>query len=154
MVKMHKPCKSTTYSFFCEPGGTQFANRKAIKAMTFTVLFSDNRFIGQPEAEAKRIFRGLFPTVYEIFRLIKKRSAANLPILLQRMESNVILDHVAKRISLEHPEMPLFPVHDSVVCPVGMAAHVVSVMEEEFKRLLGIKPMVRCEFWRPSDRQW
>jgi hypothetical protein len=56
--------------------------KKAIKASVFQVLFTDNRYIGQADAEPKRLFKKHFPTVYKLFNLIKKHDKTNLPRLL------------------------------------------------------------------------
>lgn len=127
--------------------GVEINDRKEIKKIIFTVLFSDNRFIGQQEAWAKKMFRDIFPTVYAVFKAFKKSNSANLPILLQRMESKLILDYVSKRISREKPNMPIFTIHDSVVCPVGKEYYVKEVLIQECIKCLGIAPSIRYEYW-------
>lgn len=129
--------------------GIVYKSRKQLKAMIFMVLFSDNRFIGQRDAEPKRIFRELFPNVYKVFKAIKKHGSNNLPIMLQRMESKFILDYVAKRIMIEKPGMPLFTIHDSIVCPLGQESYVAYVIHDESQRHLGVQPNLHYEFWRP-----
>ncbi len=62
-----------------------------IKSRFFTVLFTHNSFIAQPEAASKRVFRDWFPQLYKMTSLIKSKHSPNLPILLQRLESYIIL---------------------------------------------------------------
>lgn len=59
--------------------GISHADRKAVKPMLFQVLFTDNRFIGQPEAKPKRLFKSQFPGVYQLLNAIKKTGKSNLP---------------------------------------------------------------------------
>ncbi|RAJ04076.1 hypothetical protein LX64_02953 [Chitinophaga skermanii] len=73
-----------------EKMGSNYATNDKVKPM----LFTDNRFIGQKGAKPKRIFRNLFPTIYEITSRIKKHGAKNLPILLQRIESYIMYHKV------------------------------------------------------------
>lgn len=129
--------------------GFVFRGRDEIKDMMFSVLFSDNRFIGLREAEPKRIFRKLFPTVYKVFCLIKKHGKENLPILLQTIEAKLILEIVAMRISKERADIPIFTIHDSIVCTVGNEKHVAQVMVEEIQRCIGITPCLKFEPWNP-----
>ena len=131
--------------------GITVKNRKKLKEIMFLVMFSDNRFIGQADAMPKRIFREIFPTVYKVFSLIKRHGKANLPILLQKMEAKLILFYVVKRISHEKPAMPLYTVHDSVVCPVGNEDYVARVIIEETKACINITPQVKFEYWDPNQ---
>lgn len=133
--------------------GLDIQDRKKLKEIIFTVLFTDNRFIGQREAEPKRIFRTIFPNVYEVFAAIKKHDSTILPRLLQSIEARVMLDHVAKRISLERPDMPIFTIHDSIACPVGNEDYVARVIKEEMMKLTGMRPSAKYEYWCPSNLQ-
>lgn len=131
--------------------GKKVTERKDLKSIVFTVLFTDNRFIGQKEAEPKRIFRDIFPDVYKAFAIIKQHDSTLLPRILQTIESKLMLDHVAKRISREQPEMPIYTVHDSIVCPVGIEGYVAQVMKEEMKNNIGITPTVDFDYWTPEN---
>ena len=130
---------------------TEASTRKELKKIFFTSLFTDNRFIGQPEAKPKRIFRDLFPEVYKVFATIKKVDKKFLSLLLQSIESKLILDHITKRISEERPNMPMWTIHDSVVCPVGNEQYVVNIMQEETKKAIGVSPKVKYEYWTPDN---
>lgn len=61
----------------------EYSNRKEVKRVIFTVLFTSNRFIGQPEARPKKVFKSRFPTVYKILADLKKGISSAIPILLQ-----------------------------------------------------------------------
>jgi len=120
-----------------------------LKEIIFIVFFSNNRFIGQPEAQKKRDFREVFPDVYKLFALIKKKNHRALAHLLQRIESNIIIERVTKRISVEKPELPIFTIHDSVVTIQGSENYVSRIIEEEIKKATSLDVKLGLEFWNP-----
>lgn len=131
--------------------GIKVPSRKDLKSIVFTVLFTDNRFYGQKEAAPKRIFRSIFPQVYEVFSQIKKKDSTALPRLLQTIESKLMLDLVAKRIATERPNMPIFTIHDSIVCPDGNEIYVAEVIKEEMEKAIGVTPCLKFEYWKPEN---
>ncbi len=131
--------------------GMVFPTRKKLKEVVFMVLFTDNRFIGQEDAKPKKIFRELFPYIYKLTSLIKKGDANTLPRLLQALEAHIILKKVCLRISIENPEMPIFTIHDSVVCPVGFEDYVSNVIKEEMFISIGLVPSTKYEYWAPEN---
>lgn len=131
--------------------GIECKTRKEIKEVIFTVLFTGNQFIGQHEAGPKRVFKDRFPTVYKIFSLIKKEDKTNLPKLLQRIESYIILDRVCKKIAEERPYLPIFTIHDSVITTVGNEGYIEAIMREELTLCIGYKPSLKIEYWRNHD---
>ncbi|MCK9422908.1 MAG: hypothetical protein M0Q38_09935 [Bacteroidales bacterium] len=122
--------------------------RKEIKDIIYTVLFSDNRFIGQKKAIYKRIFRDIFPTVYKIFCLIKKHGGNTLAIILQGIEAIFMLDIISTRIARENPDMTMFTIHDSIVCEVGWEDYVSGIIREEAQKCFGFSPHLKIEYWR------
>lgn len=130
--------------------GTAYATRKQVKVAVFQVLFTDNRYLGQADAAPKRVFKDLFPSVYEIFALIKKKDKTLLPRLLQRIESHLILQVATKRIARERPRLPIFTIHDSIATTQGNEDYVTKVLEEELLRATGYLPKLSTELWHPS----
>jgi hypothetical protein len=130
---------------------SEIKTRQELKKIMFTVMFSDNRFIGQEAATPKRLFKNTFPTVYELFAYIKRKDKTVLPILLQRIESKLVLDRIAKRIAHERPELPIFTIHDSVITTVGNESYIERIMKEEMERTLGIIPSLATEYWTPLN---
>lgn len=131
--------------------GIGYNDRKKVKAAVFQVLFTDNRFLGQAEAKPKQLFKKHFPTVYELFSRIKKSDKTNLPRLLQRIESHLMLLVVAKRIARERPRLPIFTIHDSIVTTEGDEEYVKSVLLDEMTKAIGFPPKLSTEVWQPSN---
>jgi hypothetical protein len=127
--------------------GKTYHNRKEIKASVFQVLFTDNRYFGQPDAEPKKLFASIFPVVYIIFSLLKKKDSTLLPRLLQRIESFLILDVICKRISKERPDCPIFTIHDSISTTQENIDFVKQIMTEELTRYIGYPPVLKTEPW-------
>lgn len=121
--------------------------KKQIKSSIFQVLFTDNRFLYQKDAEMKMKFKNLFPREYEVFKLIKIKNKAYLPILLQNIESHIVIDVVAKEIALKHPEIPLFTIHDSIATTLDNVGIVKEIFDEQLTNIVGIKPTLREEHW-------
>lgn len=122
-------------------------DKKYIKGLIFTVFFSNNKFIGQPGGEPKKDFRTKFPEVYNVFRLIKKNNHRALSHILQRIESELIIKNVAKRISKERPDLPIFTIHDSVATTLGNEGYVSLVIKEEALKLTGLNVLLGKEYW-------
>lgn len=126
-------------------------SKSNIKATVFQVLFTDNRFFGQKDAYPKRVFKALFPSVYKLLALLKKKNKNTLPILLQRIESKLIISTICKRIAKEKPELPIFTIHDSIITTAGNEAYIKQVMEDELTLAVGFTPLLRIEHWSPDN---
>lgn len=131
--------------------GMKYCGRQDVKAAVFQVLFTDNRFIGQKEAAPKKMFQMFFPDVYDVFAKIKKQDSTLLPRLLQNIESYLIIDVIANRISTEWPEAPIFTIHDSITTTEQYADRVSKIMFEELYRAIGQPPILQPERWDPQN---
>jgi hypothetical protein len=121
--------------------------------MVFSVLFSSNKFIGQDEAKPKRLFKRLFPSVYDVFSYLKRKDKTFLACLLQRIESYLILDVICKRISNEYPDIPIYTIHDSIATTSGNEKHVERIMKEELTKHIGIPPTLKFDYWISDQKQ-
>lgn len=123
-------------------------DKDAIKPMVFTVLFTSNRFIGQPEAAAKRVFRDMFPNIYEVISCIKRKDPANLPTILQRIESYLMYQRIVPAIAFKMPNTPIISIHDSIATIKGKEGAIRTIMCKELAMCLGFTPHVKCEEWQ------
>ncbi|WP_298367580.1 hypothetical protein [uncultured Lutibacter sp.] len=145
----------TLYEFleqqFSQRLGETFANRKEVKTAVFQVLFTDNRFLGQEDAKPKKVFKKIFPHVYEVFRQIKSKDKSLLPRLLQSIESYLIIDVIAKRISEEYPDAPIYTIHDSISTTEEYVDAVEEIMKDELSKAIGHAPSLEPEIWCKSN---
>lgn len=132
-------------SAISEKGYPVPGSRKELKGMVFQVMFTSNKFMGQENAEPKRIFSSIFPTVSKIFNRIKSVESNVLPILLQSIESHLFLDIIAKRISLEYPNLPIYTIHDSIIILKEYQPQVLQIMQEELTNAIGLTPTIKVE---------
>jgi hypothetical protein len=126
--------------------GAPFVKQR-MKEMIFTVFFSSHRFIGQPGAKDKRLFAQFFPDIYRLFSLIKKNNHTTLSHILQRIESQIIVQNAPGRIAKENPNLPIFTIHDSIATTVGNEEYVKNIIVEEVFKLTGLNANVGFEYW-------
>ena len=122
-------------------------DRDTAKKVFFSIIFSGNQFTGG----YKMLFRDRFPNVYSIFSLLKSKQKNLLSLILQRIESYMILNVICKRIHIERSMMPIFTIHDSIVTTTGNESYVEQIMTEEFSRFIGYEPRLSIEFWRSDN---
>lgn len=118
-------------------------SREFIKDEVFRMLFSDNRF----SSNTKRLFATSFPEVNNVFSRVKKSDNSLLPCLLQAIESYLVVDVIAKRISIEFANAPIYTIHDSIVTTKQYASSVERIMHEELERVIGHKPKLYIDSW-------
>jgi hypothetical protein len=125
--------------------------RKIIKKVIYQVLFSDNLWInnGNPipkfDASLKMLFKQIYPEVYQVFHSIKCGDKSHLAVILQRIESYLIIDTCCKLIGSMKPDVPLFTIHDSIVTTKEHLELVKGIILEEFEKLIGETPKIKCE---------
>ncbi len=128
---------------------------KDIKPEVLRMMYVDNKFIHLPFYEpAIRVFKQMFPVTYHIFYILKsiKCEPKNnyLPILLQKIESSIMIDTVCKTISQQYPTIPLFTIHDSIVTTVSNQAIVTQIMIQTIKEAVGYAPELKAELLAPK----
>jgi len=74
----------------------------------------------------------------------------NLPILLQRLESRLILDEVCPAILKDYPGMFLLTIHDSIITVKGQESIVIDYMTRILESRIGTKPGLKVEPLDPS----
>jgi len=121
--------------------------RDIIKYRMMLCLYSKN---GGYSGGLKTVFKKYFPKLYGLICELKNTKHNTLAILLQRIESHLILDVICKRISEERPTLPLFTIHDCIVTTVGNEQYVAAVIKEEMEKFVGVPPMVSFDYWNPD----
>jgi len=118
-------------------------DRNYVKTQMLTIMFSE-AWRAQHYTTSK-VFREEFPTIYDLFTAIKNVQHNYLPIILQRIESFLVIDKICKRISKERSYIPLFTIHDNIITTVGHEVYVQKIMEEEVEAFIGYKPTLACK---------
>ena len=127
--------------------------RKETKGEVFRILFARNRM---PQDEtgrtARQVFRKHFPEVHKVFNKVRGSSKgtrhdqySRFAILMQRIESWLMLKVALKRIYKEIPGVVAITIHDSAM--VGISTSHVSaarqIIEATFYEYTGYKPEIR-----------
>jgi hypothetical protein len=110
--------------------------------------------LGQPAAALKRVFQKLFPGIFEYFSQLKRLHPDIIPVLLMRWESNAVLQCITKRISKEHPKVPLFTIHDGITTTRENVDLVESIICEELESFTGYAPMLKHEVWNQKNLKY
>ena len=119
-----------------------------VKKMILTVLFDDNNKAYNKKSDSpSQIFKRLFPTVANIFEFAKKGDYRNLAIILQRIESHLLLKKICRRIALEKLSVVIFTIHDNIITTTGNEGYVQTVMREELEKSIGTAPQFSTEYW-------
>lgn len=120
--------------------------RDKVKEITFSVLYSPNTAIGHnPNI---RVFAGIFPGVFKMIKKVKYGNQHNsYSILLQRLESELILDKVCKRINNAFPNIPIFTIHDSIVTTKEYVGIVQDFIKKVIRQNVGAAPVLKVEEW-------
>jgi hypothetical protein len=101
------------------------------------------------------LLKGWFPEVTNLVKTLNelsieasrelKEEVNFLPVLLQRIESHVVIDVICKRIEQVNPGIPLYPIHDSILTTEEYVGLVRSVMERELLDYVGVAPGLTIE---------
>ena len=105
-----------------------FTDRQNFKEQIFVIFFGKSN--ADKYSPSARLFKKLFPHVQKLFDLIKKEEYNKLAIFLQRLESYIILEEVAKNIVAELSELPILTKHDSLL-PVLVRNNVLLVQQDD-----------------------
>lgn len=129
--------------------------RDETKRQDLRILFARNR---TPKDEINRncrqIFKDRFPTVHRIFSKVrgseqgdKFQNFKRFAILLQRIESYLVLDVILKRIYRELPGTIAVTIHDSIMTGIltNNVEAVRKIMIDELTFFVGFPPKIKIE---------
>jgi hypothetical protein len=128
--------------------------RDAAKILFYRLIFGPNNahlYINDiPFKLFYNLFRKKHPTLYRAISKLKEgnnkaKDYAVLSKLLQRIESDLIISNVCKRIMMERPDLPIFTIHDCIVTTEGNESYVKDVMESVHREKLQIEIVIKVE---------
>lgn len=123
--------------------GVYIESRGDVKRNVFKFMFSEVH----SKSKFVKLFEALFPDIYKVFYDIKEYDHSVLPRALQRIESNLFIDRIAKRVSKELPKAPIYTIHDSIASTKQYIPTIRKIMEEEFVDGIGAIPGIKEEHW-------
>jgi hypothetical protein len=124
-----------------------FTPRDVVKFRFMLCFYSPNKTYS---GGMKTAFRMKFPKIYRLINELKMTHHNTLALLLQRVESILVLDKICGRIIHEKPNVPLFTIHDSILTTPDHVDYVQSVMREVFEQYIGVAPKMSVEYCKPA----
>lgn len=128
-----------------------FSPRDTVKFRFMLCFYSAN---GSRSGGMKPLFRSKFPKIYSLMCDLKEMHHNTLAILLQRVESILVLDKICGRISQEKCYVPLFTVHDSILTTSEYVEYVKGIVEQECIRYIGVAPRLSIEVFTPKENHF
>jgi len=83
------------------------------------------------------------PRIGSIIHQIKRKDYANFAITLQRIEAELFIDNICKRLVNEN--IIPFTIHDSVIVKKSQLSKTKQIMKAELRRYLGVLPKLKTE---------
>ena len=144
LVQNGKLYEFICYKFFnkhiTKGGIDRFSTRAKTKQEFMHMMYHNPKV---PHSKAKAVFADfehLFPTEASVMNLMKKRKYNDFPIILQKLEAQMLLHKVAKKVYDVNPDIPLFTIHDSILTTKQHASTLKCILEDEYQKLLGFIP--------------
>lgn len=132
-------------------------NRSKAKEQIFKIFFQPPSF----KSKEKQIFATKFPTIWKLISLIntgfttikkqrrggKKYQGNAWAIILQNIESHLVLDVICPSIKIINKHIPLVTIHDSIATTAVHKSYVKTEMTSILQQQVGYKPTIKKEAW-------
>jgi len=122
--------------------------KKKVKEKLFVIFYGRTKLW----SPVHQCFYDTFPNVYERIVCLKGfdkgnkfKSFKRLAILLQTIESHVILNIILPKINKKHPETIAVTIHDSIMTSTDDINRVRNIMDQELTKFVGDKPTLKTE---------
>jgi hypothetical protein len=125
----------------------RFKDRKATKGEVLFMLYHNPKD-SRKSARIKQPFHEfikLFPAQGNVLNLLKSRDYKDAPKMLQRVESYLFLEKIAKPLLKEG--IPVLTIHDSIVVHEKYADKAMSLMKSILFEHIGEEPSIKLEKW-------
>jgi len=128
--------------------------RIEVKNIMFKVLFSRNKFYSGyrkiiPYEKDKKTFAKVYSFVYEVVKILKTKDHRKLAIYLQRLESYLFIDCIAKE--LVNKGIVPFTIHDSVIIKAEYREKAIEIVNGVFIKQIGVIPAFDVKFLNKKD---
>jgi hypothetical protein len=135
----------TLYEFI-RAGSKRDISRDDAKKSFIVSMYSQNykgntKFI--PYKEEKQLLRNAFPELADLLFDLKLSDNKQLAIFLQRVESFIFIDYIAKKL-VENGIIPL-TIHDSVIVKQEHYKKALEICKQAFNKIFGIIPRFDVE---------
>ena len=91
-----------------------------------------------------RLYPSVMAAIHDMKSGTEKDRHKISAMLLQRQESSVVLGRIATRLMLEHKDIPIWTIHDSILTTRQHSPLILRIMTETFEAF-GVLPTIRVE---------
>jgi len=122
--------------------------RDRVKHELIKLLYAKSPEFRKYRFDIEYTINQVFPGLIEFCDKFKSDIEHNgLALLLQNVESTVILRIATANIAKKHPNMPLFTIHDSIATTDDYAPILAPLVTSEIEECVGLKPTIKAEKW-------
>lgn len=128
---------------------SQEEKRQYVKSKMLTLLFGcPNKLQGMYKtSKVWECLKKLYPNVTRIIDNIKKVNYKDLSCLLQRIESECIINIICKMIFEKNADMPIITIHDCIATTPEHVLLVKEILLEGIEGFVGIRPKCNIKSW-------
>lgn len=123
----------------------RFESRGKVKSEVLRIFYSNHNRHSADFYAPCITFKSSFPSIYTLFSNIKAVENNFLPLILQRIESYLILDVVCKAVDEFDPQILQLTIHDNIITTKGNEKVIEHIMASEIKRWLGYSPTLKIK---------
>lgn len=124
----------TFYDYLMEHLGDK--DRQDFKERFFRETFFGRR--------VSKEFYNLFPSIAQTLLDLKKSDYRSLAWMMQKAESDLIINKICRRIMVEQPKCFVATIHDSILTTPENVTKISEIISEEFSNV-GLLPSIRIE---------
>lgn len=138
-------------SKFFKHGVDQYVNIKSSKTSFIEMLYADTQISSTSHSKQFAHFKQLFPYEADIIELLKSRYYKDFSILLQEIESELMLNRVCKWVYDKNPNIPMYTIHDGIVTPRHHIIDIEQAVKTVYEAVVGVAPDYKIEDIGPSN---
>jgi len=117
--------------------------RKEVKETVYCYILFNHKKYKHP---IRDVFKNKFPSIDAVINE-NQRYKDDLSFQLRKIESNIWIHSIAQRIMEDHPEIPIFILHDSILTTRQNTEKVHGYVQEAFIQILGFIPDLKVTFY-------
>lgn len=125
-------------------------DRSYIKVLAMIALYSHPSSQITESMFARRVFRHHFPAAYRLFTMVKKSDYTLLAVILQRIESTLVLDRIARQFQQRY-RMPVYTIHDGLYTTIPYIGKLDNVAFDVLTSATELPPTLKQEVWAPEQ---
>lgn len=120
---------------------TPLPDREEVKRLFLQVAYGRPDQMGTPVGIAlEHLYPGMLAGLRHIARTL---GHGTLPRYLQAVESDLMILGATDRLLVDHPDVPVLTIHDSLVCPAAHAPLVEATVRRVWEEELGVTPRLK-----------